>query len=141
MTSVKVTVFLQHWLQVLPPSPVPPPQKYFPNDLQSSLAATSKQSTLERSEKARKILLQEYFSSTSRVPEVEGWLWLKDGYKKSWKQTYCILRASGLYYSLKGKQKVGVAAWGLCTDLSIAVAVESMYLTGYLAVPQYQIPS
>ena len=84
-------------------------QKYFPNHLQSSQAATSKQSTLERSEKARKILLQEYFSSTSRVPELEGWLWLKDGYKKSWKQIYCILRASGLYYSLKGKQKVGMA--------------------------------
>lgn len=62
--------------------------------------------TLERAEKARKILLQEYFSSTSRVPELEGFLHLKDGYKKSWKKVYCILRASGLYYSLKGKQKV-----------------------------------
>lgn len=62
--------------------------------------------TLERAEKARKILLQEYFSSTSRVPELEGWLNLKDGYKKSWKKVFFILRASGLYYSTKGKQKV-----------------------------------
>ena len=63
--------------------------------------------TLERAEKARKILLQEYFSSTSRVPELEGWLNIKDGYKKSWKKVFFILRASGLYYSTKGKQKVG----------------------------------
>ena len=64
--------------------------------------------TLERAQKARKILLQEYFSSTSRVPELEGWLNLKDGYKKSWKKVFFILRASGLYYSTKGKQKVGL---------------------------------
>ena len=64
-----------------------------------------KQSTLQRTEKARKILLQEYFSSTSRVPELEGFLNLKDGYKKSWKKVYIILRASGLYYSTKGKSK------------------------------------
>ena len=69
-----------------------------------------KQSTLERTEKARKILLQEFFSSTSRVPELEGFLNLKDGYKKSWKKVYIILRASGLYYSTKGKSKVGERA-------------------------------
>ena len=83
-------------------------QKYFPNHLRQSQAANVSQSTLERTEKARKILLQEYFSSTSRVPELEGFLHLKDGYKKSWKKVYMILRASGLYYSTKGKQKVGV---------------------------------
>lgn len=81
-------------------------QKYFPDHLRSSQAASQKMGTLERTEKARKILLQEYFSSTSRVPELEGFLHLKDGYKKSWKKVYCILRASGLYYSTKGKQKV-----------------------------------
>lgn len=81
-------------------------QKYFPDNLRSSQAAHQKMGTLERAEKARKILLQEYFSSTSRVPELEGFLHLKDGYKKSWKKVYCILRASGLYYSTKGKQKV-----------------------------------
>ena len=40
------------------------------------------------------------------MPELEGWLHLKDGYKKSWKKVFFILRASGLYYSTKGKQKV-----------------------------------
>ncbi len=82
-----------------------PVQKYFPGHLKSSQAA-GKFSTIERAEKARKILLQEFFSTTSRVPELEGWLHLKDGYKKSWKKVYFILRASGLYYSKSGKQKV-----------------------------------
>jgi hypothetical protein len=81
------------------------PIKYFPQHLKTSVAAIAKVTTLERAEKARKILLQEYFSSTSRVPELEGWLNLKDGFKKSWKKVFFILRASGLYYSTKGKQK------------------------------------
>ena len=84
----------------------PSTQKYFPQHLKTSVAAIAKVTTLERAEKARKILLQEYFSSTSRVPELEGWLNLKDGYKKNWKKVFFILRASGLYYSTKGKQKV-----------------------------------
>ena len=44
------------------------------------------------------------------MPELEGFLNLKDGYKKSWKKVYIILRASGLYYSTKGKSKVHVQA-------------------------------
>ena len=76
--------------------------------MHSSYAATGHATTLERAEKARKILLQEYFSSTSRVPELEGWLHFKDGYKTRWKKIYVILRASGLYYSSKGKSKVSV---------------------------------
>ena len=35
----------------------------------------------------------------------------------------------------------GCGSLGLCTELSMAVAVESVYLASYLAVPQYQIPS
>ena len=82
------------------------PQKYFPYHLKTSQAAAKQETTLQRAEKARKILLQEYFSSTSRVPELEGWLHFKDGYKKGWKKYFFILRASGLYYSKAGKQKV-----------------------------------
>ena len=48
------------------------------------------------------------------MPELEGFLNLKDGYKKSWKKVYIILRASGLYYSTKGKSKVKRAReWAL----------------------------
>lgn len=59
-----------------------------------------------RTDKARKILVQEYFTSALRVPEIEGFLHLKDGYKNKWKKIYVILRASGLYQTLKGKAKV-----------------------------------
>ena len=63
---------------------------------------------MERAEKARKILVQEYFSSALRVPEgIEGYLHLKDGYKGKWRKVYVILRSSGLYQTLKGKEKVG----------------------------------
>lgn len=61
----------------------------------------------DRTDKARKILVQEYFTSALRVPEIEGFLHLKDGYKNKWKKIYVILRASGLYQTLKGKAKVG----------------------------------
>ncbi len=59
-----------------------------------------------RADKARKILVQEYFTSALRVPEIEGYLHLKDGYKNKWKKIYVILRASGIYHTLKGKAKV-----------------------------------
>lgn len=60
----------------------------------------------QRAEKARKKLVEEIFSSTVRVPEIEGFLHLKEGFKAKWKKVYVILRASGLYQTLKGKLKV-----------------------------------
>ena len=60
----------------------------------------------QRAEKARKKLVEEIFSSTVRVPEIEGFLQLKEGFKAKWRKVYVILRASGLYQTLKGKQKV-----------------------------------
>ena len=50
---------------------------------------------------------QEFFSETiTRVPEVEGHLYLKSEGKKAWKRFYFVLRASGVYYNPKGKGKV-----------------------------------
>ena len=56
------------------------------------------------------VLLQEFFSgSASKVPEVDGVLYLKSDGKKAWKKFYFVLRASGLYYNPKGKlSKVGI---------------------------------
>ena len=71
-----------------------------------SAESAYKHGAQERAEKARKILLQEYFSSTHRVPEIEGILYSKEGYKKPWKKFFFILRSSGVYYSTKGKSKV-----------------------------------
>ena len=57
-------------------------------------------------ERAKKIMLQEYLCPTGGVPEIEGVLYMKDGYKKPWKKYFFILRSSGLYFSTKGKSKV-----------------------------------
>lgn len=50
---------------------------------------------------------QEFFQKDAmRLPELDGVLYLKEG-KKSWKKHYFVLRASGIYYTPKGKTKVG----------------------------------
>ena len=59
----------------------------------------------KKAERAKKIMMQEYFSESGRVPEVEGVLYMKEGLKKPWKKYFFMLRASGLYHSNKGKSK------------------------------------
>lgn len=50
--------------------------------------------------------LQEFFQKDAmRLPELDGALYLKEG-KRSWKKHYFVLRASGIYYTPKGKTKV-----------------------------------
>ena len=52
---------------------------------------------------------QEFFQKDAmRLPELDGILYLKEG-KKSWKKHYFVLRASGIYYTPKGKTKVSMA--------------------------------
>ena len=55
----------------------------------------------------RSALLEEFFSGTGGngvgVPEIEGPLYLKAEGKKAWKRFYFVLRASGIYYSPKGR--------------------------------------
>lgn len=52
--------------------------------------------------------LQEFFTREhTRLPEVEGILWLREG-KKTWQKHYFVLRASGIYYTPKGKTKVNI---------------------------------
>ncbi|KAG2458301.1 AB1IP protein, partial [Polypterus senegalus] len=60
----------------------------------------------EMKEKDKESLLEENFCGTSIiVPDLEGALYLKEDGKKSWKQRYFLLRASGIYYVPKGKTK------------------------------------
>ena len=78
------------------------PLLYFPTHLGTRAEDVDKQKMAER---AKKIMLQEYLCPTGGVPEIEGVLYMKDGYKKPWKKYFFILRSSGLYFSTKGKSK------------------------------------
>ncbi|XP_072536280.1 growth factor receptor-bound protein 10 isoform X5 [Salminus brasiliensis] len=49
-------------------------------------------------------LLQNFLNSSS-CPEVQGYLYVKDTGRKSWKKLYVFLRRSGLYFSTKGTSK------------------------------------
>lgn len=51
------------------------------------------------------VFLQNFLNSSS-CPEIQGYLYLKEPGRKSWKKLYMFLRRSGLYYSTKGTSKV-----------------------------------
>ncbi|CEF65245.1 Pico [Strongyloides ratti] len=54
----------------------------------------------------REKVLKLFFQPDSTLPpEIDGYLFLKQDGKKSWKRHYFVLRSSGLYYSIKGKSK------------------------------------
>lgn len=46
------------------------------------------------------------FLNSSSCPEIQGFLYVKEPGRKSWKKLYMLLRRSGLYYSNKGMSKV-----------------------------------
>ncbi|CAH1789452.1 unnamed protein product [Owenia fusiformis] len=67
---------------------------------------SSSQCGTRMAEENRQELIQEFFSTEGTgmgVPEIAGLVWLKASGKKSWKEVYCVLRASGLYCNMKGK--------------------------------------
>uniref|UniRef100_A0A3Q3T3W3 Growth factor receptor-bound protein 10b n=1 Tax=Mastacembelus armatus TaxID=205130 RepID=A0A3Q3T3W3_9TELE len=45
------------------------------------------------------------FLATSSCPEIQGYLYVKDFGRKSWKKVYMFLRRSGIYCSTKGTSK------------------------------------
>uniref|UniRef100_A0A673MJK7 Growth factor receptor-bound protein 10-like n=1 Tax=Sinocyclocheilus rhinocerous TaxID=307959 RepID=A0A673MJK7_9TELE len=49
-------------------------------------------------------LLQNFLNSSS-CPEIQGYLYVKEMSRKSWKKLYVFLRRSGLYFSTKGTSK------------------------------------
>lgn len=70
------------------------------------LSPIDKKETIDYDEHSRSMLLEEFFSSTTRcIPEVEGPLYLKADSKKGWKKYHFVLRASGIYYYPKDKVK------------------------------------
>ena len=73
------------------------------------LSSHTSQVATEFAEKSKQTLIDEFFTEGRQgVPEIEGPLYLKAEGKKSWKKYFFILRASGLYYTPKGKSKVGL---------------------------------
>jgi len=74
------------------------PQNFLLDEFSSSEAT-------KLAEKSKDILLNEFFQKeNTRIPPVEGVLWLREGTKK-WTKHFFALRASGIYYTPKGKQK------------------------------------
>lgn len=68
------------------------------------LSPSEKRDNVDYDEHSRNMLLEDFFSTT-RLPEVEGPLYLKADSKKGWKKYHFVLRASGLYYFQKEKIK------------------------------------
>lgn len=85
------------------------PDKYslFTRPEEYLLVGSSSEKDRHLDDDARAGLLEEFFSGTGGngvgVPEIEGPLYLKAEGKKAWKKFYFVLRASGIYYSPKGK--------------------------------------
>ncbi|XP_071803007.1 ras-associated and pleckstrin homology domains-containing protein 1-like isoform X2 [Asterias amurensis] len=83
-------------------------EKYavFRNPQNFLLSTHTSQVATEFAEKSKQTLIDEFFSEGRQgVPEIEGPLYLKAEGKKSWKKYFFILRASGIYYTPKGKSK------------------------------------
>ncbi|KAJ7386686.1 Ras-associated and pleckstrin y domains-containing protein 1 [Desmophyllum pertusum] len=82
-------------------------EKYslFRNPQNFLLTSDTSMGAAQLAEKSKDILLQEFFQKDAmRLPELDGALYLKEG-KRSWKKHYFVLRASGIYYTPKGKTK------------------------------------
>ena len=90
----------------------------------------------KQAERAKKILVSEYFSSSGRVPEIDGVLYMKDGYRKPWKKFYFMLRASGLYQSTKGKSTVRGPTHLMHTYALFTRTYIHTYIHTYMCVPQ-----
>uniref|UniRef100_A0A8C2K249 Growth factor receptor-bound protein 10b n=2 Tax=Cyprinus carpio TaxID=7962 RepID=A0A8C2K249_CYPCA len=73
------------------------PLNFFPEQMVALCQETS--GTIPPSQ-----LLQNFLNSSS-CPEIQGYLYVKEMGRKSWKKLYVFLRRSGLYFSTKGTSK------------------------------------
>ncbi|XP_061807033.1 growth factor receptor-bound protein 10 isoform X5 [Nerophis lumbriciformis] len=73
------------------------PQTFFPEHMVAWCQETSRPIPPSQ-------LLQN-FLATSSCPEIQGYLYVKEVGRKSWKKVYMFLRRSGLYCSTKGTSK------------------------------------
>lgn len=85
------------------------PEKYLISSQPNESADTLKSGSLRAKYNANQLrtdLIGQFFSSGAvKVPDIEGSLYLRSEKKKVWKKYFFTLKASGLYYSPKGKPK------------------------------------
>ena len=101
------------------------PYEYFPAELCLS-NEQAKNTKDPRTERARKMLINEYFSEQGRIPELEGLLFIKEG-KKPWKRLFVLLRGSGIYYSNRGKSKQSKHLVSFCSISDHDVYIANNY--------------
>ncbi|KAK7118697.1 hypothetical protein R3I94_022256 [Phoxinus phoxinus] len=73
------------------------PKSFFPEHMISDSAAVTKGTSPSD-------LVQNLLKCGS-CPEIQDFLYVREGGKKSWKKLYYVLRRSGLYFSIKGQSK------------------------------------
>ncbi|XP_013421520.1 ras-associated and pleckstrin homology domains-containing protein 1 isoform X2 [Lingula anatina] len=71
------------------------------------LVGTAQAQSCSLDEKGRINLIKEFLSDSTgtKVPEMEGMMYIKAEGKKVWRKHFCILRSSGIYVNSKGKSK------------------------------------
>ena len=111
------------------------PYEYFPAELCLS-SEQAKNTKDARTERARKMLINEYFSEQGRIPELEGLLFIKDG-RKPWKRLFVLLRGSGIYYSNRGKSKQSKHLVSFCSINDHDIYVADNYRKIYAAPKNY----
>ncbi|XP_078655816.1 growth factor receptor-bound protein 14-like isoform X2 [Branchiostoma floridae x Branchiostoma belcheri] len=76
------------------------PSQYFPEDMVTNFEEIGSHS--EKAEMARNLQLLNLLATPGSVPNLQGWLHVRDAHKKNWKKVMVVIKGSGLYYSTKG---------------------------------------
>ncbi|XP_071476919.1 growth factor receptor-bound protein 14-like [Diadema antillarum] len=79
------------------------PKQFFPSHMVADPNEAA-DNLFEKPKRPRSLLL-DMLSPVETLPEIQGWLHIREGHKRSWKKHFCVLRESGLYYSSKGSSK------------------------------------
>ncbi|PIK53222.1 putative growth factor receptor-bound protein 14 [Apostichopus japonicus] len=79
------------------------PEQFFPSHMVSS--SLDRLDSFFETPKRPRQPLSNLLNPLDSLPEIQGYLHTREGHKRSWKKIFCVLRQSGLYFSLKGNSK------------------------------------
>lgn len=79
------------------------PEQFFPSHMVSS--SLDRLDSFFETPKRPRQPLSNLLNPLESMPEIQGYLHTREGHKRSWKKVFCVLRQSGLYFSLKGNSK------------------------------------